>query len=217
MWCGARARGRVWGSMGGDRGGGGIGCGAIRLEMRRGNAGPTCPVAGPVARRIRCAQGAPCPGFRFCSAGLQSRSAVWWTMNTLFGVSRKCRCLVRVAAVLCWLASGSATAVTPDTTRIAALKRLYPRTSIVRDGVPQARIVTGSREILRTLAQQQVPDTTANEKGLVTGILEPVEDFQSALRDVGPRSRMFRARHDQWRGPVRCPYRRQKPSNLGIL
>jgi len=90
-----------------------------------------------------------------------------------------------------------------------------PETSADQPAVTKQRThlfgtrIRGHVEILRAMTQQQVTHTAANKKRLMPGILEPVQNLQSAPRDIGPRYRMAGSRYDQWRGPFRCPYRSQ--------
>ena len=51
-------------------------------------------------------------------------------------------------------------------------------------------------EILRVQAEQQVAHGAADQKGLVAGFLEPVEDLQRIRGDVGARDRMLVAGDD---------------------
>ena len=46
--------------------------------------------------------------------------------------------------------------------------------------------IGGDVEILRMIIEEQIPDTAANQKRLITGILQTVKDFQCALGYVRP-------------------------------
>jgi hypothetical protein len=51
-------------------------------------------------------------------------------------------------------------------------------------------------EVFGMPVEQQVADTAADEKRLETSALQPIQNFESVGRDVGPADVVFRARDD---------------------
>jgi hypothetical protein len=60
-------------------------------------------------------------------------------------------------------------------------------------------------EVFRFAPQEQVADTTADQMGLKTGRLEPIQNLQRIGRDIGTRDRVLVARNDNWAGDRRLP------------
>jgi hypothetical protein len=51
-------------------------------------------------------------------------------------------------------------------------------------------------EVFRMAVEQQVANSAADEKGFEASALQPVQDFESVGRDVGPADVVLRARDD---------------------